>query len=286
MRLAGLLYILFFLLAACGGQETELSSPVAVTEGEASDIQVVIASDDFAVGAPRIPFVLYSGTERVADAETVSLTAFDLSGDSPVPGWSGEATSYSDYEVPYWVAFPELPRPGPWGLQAVITGGDGATRKVQFAVNVSEGNQSPAIGSDAPLSQNRTLETEPDISKLTSGQDPIPDLYRLTVAEAVRSGMPTVVILATPAFCQTSICAPVVNSVEQVFQTYGERANFIHLEIYKEFDSLTLADEVEEWGLTSEPWTFVLDEEGRVVDRFGGPLSPRELTNSLEQLLN
>jgi hypothetical protein len=247
---------------------------------------VAVASDDFAVGTPRVPFVLFAGTEEVADAASVSLTAFDLGGGTPVPGWSGEAISYSDSEVPYWVAFPELPHAGPWGLAAEIVMADGATTSAQFAIQVLEESQSPAVGSQAPASENRTLVTEADIATLTSGTDPVPGLYQLTVAEAIASRRPTVVTLATPAFCQTKICAPVVKSVEAVYEEYGDRANFIHLEIYKDFQNLTPADEVREWGLASEPWTFVLDGEGKVVARLGGPVSPRELEAALAPLLS
>lgn len=108
----------------------------------------------------------------------------------------------------------------------------------------------------------------------------------MTVAEALASGRPSVIVFATPAFCQTAVCALVVESVAAVQTELGEQVNFVHLEIYKEFNpSLVLADEVEQWQLSSEPWVFVLDEDGRVAARLGGPVSPRELTAALGPLL-
>jgi peroxiredoxin len=57
-------------------------------------------------------------------------------------------------------------------------------------------------------------------------------------------------------------------------------------EVYKAFGPpLVYADEIGEWGLLSEPWTFVLDKEGKVAHKFGGPVSPRELTEALIPLL-
>lgn len=251
----------------------------------ASELQIFVASDDLAVGAPRVPFVLYSGPDQVADARSVHITAFDLSSDSTTPVWSGEAINYSDFEVPYWTVNPEIGRPGAWGLLADVTLQDGDKVQAQFAIQVEEKSKSPEIGEPAPPSENRTLATEPDIARLTSGRDPVPGLYRMTVAEAIASGRPTVVSLATPAFCQTRICAPVVASVESVYAELGDQANFIHLEIYRDFDALTLADEVGEWSLSSEPWTFVLNRDGVVSARLGGPVSPRELTAVLLPLL-
>ncbi|MCI0396421.1 MAG: hypothetical protein L0322_16000, partial [Chloroflexi bacterium] len=204
---------------------------------------------------------------------------------TPVPGWTGPATSFSDYEVPYWVVYPDIPHAGNWGLSAAITFPDGRTTQAQFAIQVAGEPHTPALGSQPPASQNRTLETEPDIAKLTSSPVPEPGLYQMTVATALESGRPTVVTLATPAYCQTEICAPVVDSVIAVYQELGDQVNFIHLEIYKTFDPLVVADEVDEWGLSSEPWTFVMDKDGQVVARLGGPLSPRELTQAIQPYL-
>lgn len=282
MKSTTIIVLTALLLAACGAPPT--GTPAAVPSGQ-SDIQIAVTSNDFEAGQPRVPFVLFSGTRKVADAQRVKLTAFDLTPATPTQGWSGEAISYSDYEVPYWVAFPELPHPGFWGLGAEITLADGSTTAAQFSIEVVEDTSSPAIGARPPASENRTLKTEPDIHKLSSGSDPLPGLYQMTVADALASGRPSVVNFATPAFCTSKLCAPVVNSVEAVYEDLGDRANFIHIEVYKTFDPLVYADEMSEWGLLSEPWTFVLDKEGKVAHKFGGPVSPRELSEALEPLL-
>jgi hypothetical protein len=247
---------------------------------------VAVASDDFAVGTPRIPFILFDGPNQVTDAQSVTVAAFDLTTETRVVGWAGTATNYSDYEVPYWVVYPQVTHSGNWGLLAEVKRADGSVVQVPFAVHINADSQSPAIGSQAPPSQNRTLATETDIAKLTSGSDPEPGLYQMTVADALDSGRPTVVILATPAFCQTQICAPIVKSVEAVYNQFSDQANFIHLEIYKDFQTLETADEVTEWALSSEPWTFVIDADGVIVARLGGPVSPRELIEVLAPLLS
>ena len=280
-RIWGLSCLLLWLVG-CG--QAAAPTPADTPTG-ASDIQIVVATDDFAVGRPRLPFILYSGPQRVADVQRVTLMALDLSLATPAPGWTGEATNFSDYAVPYWVAYPELPHPGFWGLAADITLADGTITQAQFAIEVAAESLAPNVGDRPPASRNRTLETEPDIEKLTSDWEPEPDLYQVTIAEAMQPGQPTVITFATPAFCQTQFCAPVVNSVKEVYGAQGDKANFIHIEVYKEFNpELVLADEMGEWGFATEPWTYLLDNEGRVAARFGGPVSPRELTAALETL--
>ena len=264
------LFIWLLIMTAC----TSAPPPPA----PALDLQLVVATDDFAVGAPRVPFLIYSGPDRVADAQAVTIFLYDLAVEPPELIWDGAAVSYSDYEVPYWVVFPELPRAGYWGLGAEIRLADGRQAVGQFVIEALEQSLGPAVGALAPPSENRTLRSEPDIARLTSDfTDPEPALYHMTVAEAVDTGRPTVVTFTTPAFCATQICAPVLNSVKAVWRQMADQANFIHIEVYQEFEPLVLADEIGEWGLTSEPWTFVLDQAGVVTARLGGPVSPREL---------
>ena len=280
-----ILCILFLtLLTACtsAGQ-----APAALTTiSGPSEIQVAVAGNDFAVGAFRLPLVLYAGPERGAPAQKVSLVALDLSTDPPTQSWEGEATGYSDYFIPYWVAYPELTHAGNYGFRTDITLDDGSTTQAQFAIQVSSESSSPSLGSIPPASQNRTLATEPDIKKLTSDANPDPALYQLTVAEALKSDRPTVVTFATPGFCTSQLCAPVLDSVKTVYNSYKNQVNFIHIEVYKTFDPLVYSDEMAEWGLTSEPWTFVLDQTGELATKFVGPVSPEELIQSLKPLVN
>jgi hypothetical protein len=249
-------------------------------------VQMVVATDDFATGQTRVPFILYSGTDRITDAQRVTVTLFDLGEEPPQPGWQGEAVNYTDYAVPYWVIEADFAHAGYWGLGAEISLADGSHAAGQLAIQVNEQSSAPNVGSRPPASKNRTLATEPDIRKITSDfVEPEPALYQVTVAEAMLLERPTVVSFSTPAFCASQVCAPVLSTVKEAHRELAAQVTFIHIEVYKEFEPLVLADEVTEWQLTSEPWTFVLDGDGRVAARFGGPLSLRELQAALLPLL-
>ncbi|MEJ2265425.1 MAG: hypothetical protein P8X95_18420 [Anaerolineales bacterium] len=271
-------------LTACA-PSASAPEPSTAASG-ASEIQVAVAGNDFAVGAPRLPLVLYAGPERGAPAQKVSLVALDLSTEPATQSWEGEATAYSDYFIPYWVAYPELSHAGNWGFRAKLTLDDGKTAQAQFAIQINEQSSAPSIGSLPPASKNRTLQSDPDIKKLTSDIDPNPALYQLTVAEALNSDRPAVVTFATPGFCTSQLCAPVVDSIKTVYTQFKDQVNFIHIEVYKSFDPLVYADEMAEWGLTSEPWTFVIDRTGKIASKFVGPVSPEELTQALDLVLN
>ncbi len=271
---------LLFVIVSCAPQPE-----AAISVDGPSPLQVMFASDDFYVGSPRVALVLFDGPKSAEGLQSVDVTLYDLSDpETPEAIWSGPATEYADAPVPYWTIAPEVPTAGNWGLSIDAVTADGTPDSYQRSIMVEDAPRSPAIGSVPPASENRTIATH-DIAELTSGQEPNPDLYGMTVAEALQSGKPTIVTFATPAFCATQVCAPVVNTVEAAYAEFGDAANFIHLEIYDDFQALTNTPEVAEWGLTSEPWTFVLNADGEVTARLGGPISLAELTGELEPLL-
>ncbi|MCB0037123.1 MAG: hypothetical protein KDE51_23995, partial [Anaerolineales bacterium] len=207
------LFIVGFILTACNTDltvaEPTAESAVAVVEGGTTAVQVVVGANDFEVGTPRIPIIFFDGPQMSADIPEAEMTVFDLSQEPAAIGWSGMAINYTDYEIPYWVFHPEIPSSGIWGIVASVTLPDGNKEDIQFTIQIEAENSAPLIGDKGIPSENRTLETEPDINKLTSGQEPLPALYQMTVAEAMTSGRPTVIAFNTPAFCQTAICSPV-----------------------------------------------------------------------------
>ena len=273
-------FVFILLLAACGTTAVATPIPDAV-----SPIQIIRMSSDTAVGNPRIVFGLFDGPDPVADAQSVALSVVPVGEADTKPVWQGPAENYSDYEVPYWVAYPSLPSAGFWGITADVVLADGTAVTSQFTVEAKAESDAVALGDLAPLSQNRTLATEPDINKLSSGNDPDPAFYQLTVADAVASGKPTVVGFLTPGLCETRWCAPVLSSMTAVRESVGNAANFIHIEVYENFQTLTYVPEMAEWGLQTEPYVFVLDDEGRVTASFAGPVSPRELQQALDAVL-
>ena len=156
----------------------------------------------------------------------------------------------------------------------------------------------PGLGTVAPMSQTKTLGTVADIEKLTTDYSPDPDLYQLSIAEAIENPLPSVIVFASPAFCTTATCGPQVDAVSELKNAHQGKANFIHVEIYDNPDEIQgdlsrgeIAPSVDEWGLSALPdwfnesWTFVLDDEGRVRDRFEGFASYTELEDALTEVL-
>jgi hypothetical protein len=96
---------------------------------------------------------------------------------------------------------------------------------------------------------------------------------------------PVVLAFATPLLCQSRVCGPVVDIVDQVHAQLGAKASFIHVEIYKDNK---VADgflpQVEAFRLPTEPWVFVIDRHGRVSTRFEGAFSAGELAAAVKRV--
>lgn len=165
-------------------------------------------------------------------------------------------------------------------------------------MEILETSPVPAIGSIAPKSITKTLGKDGSIETITTDYAPDPDLYQLSIKEAVENSMASVVVFASPAFCTSPTCGPQVDAVAELKDQYLGKANFIHMEIYNnpaeiqgDLDKAEIFSVVDDWGLTeiedyfNESWTFVLDVDGEIFDRFEGFATVAELEAALLQIL-
>ena len=184
------------------------------------------------------------------------------------------------------------PQDAQWELQITATTAEGVEVAVRAALRVAESSSTPAIGAPAPPSVTLTSADVADLNNITSASNPDPDLYRLSIRQALLEKKPLVVVFATPAFCVSTACGPQVEMLSQVKERYRDQVNFIHVEVLKD-PHLILGGQagrdpvpaVEEWGLFTEPWTFVLDREGRVQHKFEQFTSADEIEAALKPLL-
>ena len=188
-------------------------------------------------------------------------------------------------------------RPGPWCLDIVVNGVEDQGMAVAL-FEVAEHGNVPNIGPIPPLSRNKTLQNTESLEKLTTDFSPGPNLYQITVEDAVATGKPTVVVFASPAFCTSPTCGPQTATLSELKAEHEGEANFIHVEIYDnpdeiqgDFNKATLSQPVQDWGISdlpdwfNESWTFILSDEGRVSQRFEGFATLEELESALQVVL-
>lgn len=284
-------------------------------DGGGQEITPILATRVLDVGTQRVSFLL-SGKKALIKAPEATVSATYL-GDTGLEGAAGvgegapanpptsppaETRQAIFHLWPYGIrgAYStefNFDRPGRWRLDVTVDDGDfsGAT---QLEVEVVEQSAVPGIGSRPPLSRSKTLDEVDDIAQLTTDYEPDPDLYRISVAEAIESPRPAVIVFASPAFCVSATCGPQVDAVTELKETYRGRADFVHVELYDRPEEIQgdlsraeLAGPVREWGFTdlpewfNESWVYILNDAGLVEQRFEGFATLTELEAALQQAL-
>lgn len=274
-------------------------------------VSLVVSNSDLAVGDNRVSFGLVDRDYMPVRPGTVALRAVYYE-----PGAAtGQVRHRTEAEFLPWppegrrgvfianVSFDQAGTAtgeslGIWELHATFDYAQSPSEVAESltigsVVSVAEAHRAPFIGDAAPLSNTLTVTTATDLRTISSSPEPNPALYRLSVAQAVRAGMPAVISFATPAFCVTATCGPQVADLSELAVQYEGQANFVHVEVYRDPHLINPADPtrelvsaVDEWGLVSEPWTFVVGSDGRITDRFEQYVPPRVLEAALLAAIN
>ena len=260
----------------------------AVWDRPGENVTVVPGNMDFGPGIVRYSFLVvrkngapvYKATAAVAVARGLDAVPFQHTTARLERIGVGGETESGDVEALY-VAKLRLPKPGTYWLVAQPSG---APVQALGQVQVKANTASPAIGSPAPRTDTPKLGDAP-IAQLTTRTPPDRDLLRWSVADSIAAHKPFVVVFATPKFCQSRTCGPVVDVVEKVSKDFP-RVRFIHVEIYTDNDPTKGENRwVRQWRLPSEPWIFLVGRDGRVDAKFEGSISVDELGAAVRRTL-
>lgn len=183
-----------------------------------------------------------------------------------------------------YVAWVRFARAGPWGVEVTARRGDGPPDPARFTVQVLAAGHAPMVGMPAPPSRNPVAGDVADLRTLDSSEPPDPRLHQHRIADAIAQGKPQVIVFATPKYCTSRVCGPVVDVVRTLIPSYGDRVVFIHQEIWQA-GTQQFAPTVTEWKLRSEPWIFVVDGRGTIRARFEGLTTRREVEAALRRVL-
>jgi hypothetical protein len=168
-----------------------------------------------------------------------------------------------------------------------------ATSPAQVAVRGS--TSVPSVGDRAISVHTPTVASAHGDVKSIDTRVPPDDMHGVDLVEALKRHRPVVLLFATPALCQSRVCGPVADVTEQVKAEFGDKLDFIHMEIYQDNDvNKGPRPQIPAWGLCSgsgksytctEPWLFTIDKRGRVAARIQGAFSVTELEEAVRRAL-
>ena len=203
------------------------------------------------------------------------------------PAFRAKTTSEDPDAAPVvYSAELDFPTEGEWLVAAILReDGERKGALLRDAV-VGEFKKIPEVGQKAPKIHTPTAQdVGGDLSKITTRVPP-DSQNKVDYAEALGKE-PVVLLFATPQFCQSRVCGPVVDVAEQAKHEFGDKAAFIHMEIYNDNDPGRGArPQVRAFHLPSEPWLFTIDRHGIVRDAVEGAFGLKLMDEAVEKAIS
>jgi hypothetical protein len=230
----------------------------------------------FVPGTNRYSFGLFTAArEQIADAPAAVYVARAGGGEAKGPFVARyeslevdtqfrSQSSAADPDAAKTLYVTDLPlkRPGRYEVlgMARLDGRLVAAASAQPLLEVSPEDVVPRVGERAPAVHT---PTEADVGgNLEEIDTRVPPSTQHDEDFAdVLGEQPVVLTFATPRLCQSRVCGPVVDVVEQVKARYEDDAEFIHMEVYNDNDvKKGYRPQLRAYRLPTEPWVCAIDE--------------------------
>jgi hypothetical protein len=284
-------------LAACGDD----SSDVGTSEGAGSDSTADIVGGlsvlrfygpYYAAGRPaRVPFGL-ADDEGLLPAglapEELTVTVRGPEGEDVASGLT--APLYTEGLARPYYAFEFTPKAAGF-YDYVIDAPEGEIISQVQIVEADDPIASAMVGPGDPMPALMTPTTD-DPRGVTPicTREPNCDLHGRTVADVLAAGEPLALLVATPAFCQTVICGPVLDVLLGVMPDVAGVAA-IHAEVFADPENNParpteedFAPVISELGLAFEPVLYTVGADGIVRQRLDYIFGEAEIRRALEDL--
>src|SRR5712691_7028377 len=279
------------LLAACGGGSNTTTATTRAG-GTGGKYTLVQAQSDLPVGTSRFVFGLVNGDNEPITGGAPQIWVANDQRSKPLgpfhstwQTWSpSKGDDFGRAPIPgFFATEVSVPAAGTWRVLATDVV-NGKRISAGGTIPVSE-RPIAAIGTAAISEPTPVATTSAEEAKIDTRQPPTP-MHHISLDAALKNGRPTVLVFATPQFCQTRLCGPVVDEVLTLYERVGTaKANFVDVEIYPTHDTNKPTPEFLRWGFQTEPWVIVIDKTGIIRGRFEGPAVAPEIEAALNPLL-
>lgn len=315
------------LAAACsGGGETKWDARSLEQTVANVPFTPIITNSNLGVGKNRLSLALFDANQELIAGAQVTATFYHLDkepeGEPKNPKRVGEATLpphtlkgvgvsrlegilvsrvpraastdagdlHIGHDTTVYASVVDFDRAGFWGVSLDVKTKDKTYSGLRLVFAVQDRTLEPRVGDPALATKQLTLADVKSIEEVDSSLAPNPELHRLTVAQAITSGKPTVIAFVTPAFCQTRFCGPVLDQVvTPAWNEFKGRVNVLHVEPYDiakaREGKLVTVQAVQDWKLLAEPIIFVVGPDGAITAKFEGVMDYPELQAAVQEAL-
>ena len=268
------------MLSACGGNSSGGGS--LDVEGT---LQVVkrFPQDALVAGKVRLPVSLADTTGVLSKDAKVDLP--DLLTAQVINPENGEVIIENvaaerhdeNLSVPYWPFTFTIDTEGIYLLKVA----DAPESDVSFQLLPRDAVVMPLVGDALPPFDTPTVDNPRGVDPVCTRADKFCPFHSVTLTDALKKNLPVVYLIGTPAHCTTGSCAPGLDALIEVASSLGDRAVFVHADVYADKAATATAPAVQAYKLSYEPVLYVADESGTLVDRLDAVFDAREIRDVL-----
>ncbi len=184
----------------------------------------------------------------------------------------------------YYPLTTTFPGPGNWRVATEVEG-----EPADIVVAALEPSQVPAVPvvGEALISvPTPTVEDPRGVDPICTA-DPRCPLHATSLDAAIAGDKAVAMLIATPAYCQTAICGPVLDLLVARQTDFADQITMIHVEVYPNRASAgrVTTDTVRAYGLAWEPSLFLARADGTIASRLDYTYDVDELDGSLTALV-
>lgn len=277
--------LLAALVSACGGGGTGSTAP---TDPPTQALLVAPQNSDLTVGINRVGIALLDGRQQpILNAQaTLRIQGGAGTFETRPLEWIGP--NYG--AIPVYLGTARFDQPGQYRyvVHAVLAGGHSLDGSATVSVvDPSKSAELPVrarVTAVGALTQRTLHDPATTLAELDSGVPP-DQWHDATIADGLARHQPMLLYFGEPGRCPSQTCGPTVKVLQTLWPQYQGRVLFEHIEVHIPASSETFNPVYIAFGLTSEPWVYLVNADGIVTDRFEGPVTADEIRASLDGTL-
>jgi hypothetical protein len=269
-----LLLILLFIISCS-------SSPNLISE-TSNYISLFIITEDIEIGKNRVGFTLIdeAGESIIKDVKffykKIDEDNYKSIKSTNITKWPNNKsvfTTYLDFESEgYWEIFAEY-----------------NSTSAKATIEVKKESNTLSVGSYIDPIKTPSISNN-KIENISTDINPDLDLYTYSLFEALKENKPILLSFSTPGLCVTATCAPQLDELKLTKENNKDTLIVIHVEVWKNFKEIMnkgdlsigiVNNSVDTFGINTEPWTFLINKNGVVENRYQGYVSSLELEKDL-----
>lgn len=276
---AGALGALGVALARCGGDSRKARSTTTAVSGGRSAPNLLVSSFLVSAATDQRVAMLLRDHEGFLDPSAVEVRVGRTQKSFGEP-LGVEVFDDTHGSASYFIIRTDFDAPGDWWVKATL---EGKPAMAPVKVVDPATDRTPAVGQPLPATPTPTTSDALGIDPICT-RSPVCDLHATSLEELRGSGKPIAVLFATPAFCESATCGPVLDVLLAARKRVSKSIDFVHVEIYTDRNADITAAPVRAFALPGEPILFLAGSDGNISTRLDGLFGETELVRELNAL--